>query len=390
MLLNPCNVLLPGDVRLFILGVCVILCNHASIPSIHLLCLFHCLLLCDRLDRPLRPLAMLHPYSFLPDTGHQRKTAVQLADTQNRTTSMGGSQLAYVQLTKIVDPDEWRARCRDYLEAPPSHERENDRLSYTDDVSSIIRGPVHCTFWASSPRPDLTAFDFAVATNLGTAMVSGCHRSSWSFNPFQLFGSERFHAGGGGGVLAVDWLDRNVTLNGCRDGIVRLWDTRARGVEATSARVRHGSCVNHVRRLDEGGNRVVVAGLERRMAVYDLRFLGAKEGDFSCSFSSSSSSSSKRVTTRPYVEFPGYGNKEMNGVAVGFDVCGDLIAAGTDEKGLQVFDGTSGREVVVGGGGMRKKLGGPARCLQFVEMEEAREGRKLFVADGTGIQQWAW
>ena len=140
--------------------------------------------------------------------------------------------------------------------------------------------------------------------------------------------------------------------------------------------MRHPSCVNHVRKLD--ANRIVVAGLKRRMAAYDLRCIRTEDG-----FADG--------VTRPYVEFLGYRNKELNGIAVGFDVCGTLVAAGTDEGGVQVFDGASGREVVVGmGGGMGEKLGGPARCLQFVEVEEGREGRGLFVAGARGIEQWAW
>ena len=162
---------------------------------------------------------------------------------------------------------------------------------------------------------------------------------------------------------------------------MRLWDARVCGAGVgTSWRVRHPSCVNHVRKLD--ANRIVVAGLQRRMAVYDLRFIRTKDDDVSRG----------GVVTRPYVEFPAYRNEELNGVAVGFDVCGDLVAAGTDDEGgVQIFDGASGREVMVGvGGEMGKEMGGPARCVRFVEGEEGREGRKLFVAGARGIEQWAW
>lgn len=148
------------------------------------------------------------------------------------------------------------------------------------------------------------------------------------------------------------------------------------------------------------------------MAVYDLRYTAPSEVK-------------RGVATRPYVEFPEYRNRELNGVAVGFDVCGDLIAAGTDwggcSRGWQVFDGGSGREVLVGGGGGNGKekveekgeegqgagndegegegeeggLGGPARCLQFADMEQGKgkgkgEGRGLFVAGGRGIERWVW
>lgn len=278
---------------------------------------------------------------------------------------MGGSRPACVHLTKLVEPEEWMRT--------QSHEQDNDPPSYTSDVSTVIRSQMNATFWASSSRPDPTISDFAIATTYGTVIVAES-QSSWSFDRIQTFKYEDFDASSE--VLAVDWLDTNILLNGCRDGTVRLWDSRTHGASGTSWRVKHQSCINHVRRMD--ANRIVVAGLERRMAVYDLRYIRPKD-DLTDG------------VTRPYVEFPGYRNKELNGIAVGFDVCGNLVAAGADEGGVQVFDGASGREVMVGmGGDLGKQLGGPARCLRFVETEEGREGRKMFVAGVRGVGEWAW
>lgn len=77
---------------------------------------------------------------------------------------------------------------------------------------------------------------------------------------------------------------------------------------------------------------------------------------------------------------------------MGFDVCGDLIAVGTDDETVQVFDGGTGREVRTGGGGAlgERRLGGLARCLQFVGGEEERRGLRLLLAAGNGIEEWAW
>ena len=287
---------------------------------------------------------------------------------------MGGSVPACILLTKLIEPDEWRARYQDYMENR-SHERDNDPLWYTTDISTVIRTQSFGTIWASSPRPDPTTSTFAIATSYGAATVAES-QSSWSFDRVQTFKSEAFDASSE--VLALDWLDTNILLNGCRDGTVRLWDARTSGASGTSWRAKHQSCINHVRKLD--GNRIVVAGLERQMATYDLRFIRAKNDDHTNS-----------GVTRPYVEFPGYRNRELNGVAVGFDVCGDLVAAGTDEGGVQLFDGTSGREVPVGVKQKKgEELGGSAKCLQFVEMEERKEGRGLLVAHERGIEQWAW
>lgn len=284
---------------------------------------------------------------------------------------MGGSQPACVHLTKITKPEEWRTRHESYM-GTQSHERDHAPLSYTSDVSTVMRAPRNTTFWASSSRPDPAISEFALATTRGTIIVAES-QSSWSFDRIQTFNND---IDASSEVLAVDWLDTNILLNGCRDGTVRLWDARTRGVSGTSWRVRHPSCVNHVRKVD--ANRIVVAGLERQMAAYDLRWIRPRD-DLA------------NGVTRPQVAFPGYGNEELHGAAVGFDVCGNLVAAGTDEGGVQIFDAASGREVTVGmGGGAGKGFEGPAKCLRFVDMEEKRNGRGLFVAGVRGIEQWAW
>ena len=285
---------------------------------------------------------------------------------------MGGSQPACVHLTKLVEPEEWTERYQGHM-GTRSRERDDDLLSYTSDVSTVIRSQRSATFWAASARPDPTTSDFAIATTYGTVIVAEA-QSSWSFDRYQTFKCKNFDASSE--VLAVDWLDTNVLLNGCRDGTVRMWDVRTHGSSGTSWRIKHPSCINHVRKVDR--NKIVVAGLERQMAAYDLRYIRPRD-------------ESGNGATRAYVEFLGYRNKEMNGAAVGFDVGGNLVAAGVDEGGAQMFDAASGREVMMGKGeDMGKDLGGPARCLRFVEMEERRDGRGLFVADGRGIELWAW
>lgn len=285
---------------------------------------------------------------------------------------MGGSQSGCVHLIKLAEPAEWGAPYE--ADRARSHERDADPPSYTSDVSTGLRSKMNATLWASSPRPDPTISEFAVASTLGTIIVAEA-QSSWSFDRIQTFKHSHEVFDASSEVLAVDWLDRNVLLNGCRDATVRLWDARTYGAGGTSWRVKHRSCINHVRKLD--ANRIVVAGLERQMAAYDLRYIRPTD---SCA----------NGTTEPYVGFPGYRNKELNGVAVGFDVCGDLVAAGTDGGGVQVFDGASGREVRVGMGGDMRKDMGLAKCLRFVEMEGKKDGRGLFVAGAKGIEQWAW
>lgn len=187
-----------------------------------------------------------------------------------------------------------------------------------------------------------------------------------------------FRKGGGGKeMLAVDWMGRDVVVAGGRDGGVRCWDVRSRMKEGTSCPVVHPSVVAHVRRFDE--NKIVVAGLENQLCSYDLRYLRSR-------------SAATGRQTKPFLTFPAYRNKDRNGVAVGFDIYRDLIAAGTDDGRVQIFDGGTGKEVDVGVVGAlgKRKLKGLARCLKFVGGEETGEGVRLLVSSAGGIEEWAW
>lgn len=73
----------------------------------------------------------------------------------------------------------------------------------------------------------------------------------------------------------------------------------------------------------------------------------------------------------------------------GFDVNGDLIAAATADRRVQLFNVRSGREVQMGSGssGMGT-LECQARCIKFVEDEGQQT--KLFVAAGSVVEEWSW
>ena len=232
-------------------------------------------------------------------------------------------------------------------------------------MTSIVR---ERTYWSSSARPLSHRSDFALAASSGTLLITE-NESGYSLGHLTNFG--------GVDVLAVDWLNENVVLNGSRDGFLRLWDVRIPTLEGTSAPLKHPSTINHVRRLNE--NRIVVAGIKNKLSVYDMRFL--RKSKPNC------------TETEPFVDFPTYKNCDRSGLHVGLDVLRDqLIAVGTDDEKVQVFDAGSGREVDVGTGGVlgRSSLGGLARCLRFVDGEGTREGTRLYVAAGDAIQEWAW
>lgn len=125
---------------------------------------------------------------------------------------------------------------------------------------------------------------------------------------------------------------------------------------------------------------IVVAGIENQLCSYDLRFL-------TCPYSSQS-----RAPTKPLLSFPAYRNQDLNGTAVGFDVKGDLVAAGTDDEKVQLFDAGTGRELQAGTGGRlgQEKLAGTARCVKLVDGAAWGNETSLYVAAGDTLEEWAW
>ena len=286
---------------------------------------------------------------------------------------MGGRERAEVHLTRLVDP---ASISREFHIIEPVYAGFIHRQPIlTSDSSLTLRATSSQTFWASSARPDSTRSDFALATSVGTFLVAE-NQAAWdiansqSFKPISSKNTDLEAE-----ILAVDWLDTNVTLNGCRRGKIRLWDVRTSGIEGTSLPLKHPSAVNHVRKVKE--NVIIVAGLKDQLCTYDLRFL---------------TKSKISGPTKPYVAFPTYENKAHNGLALGFDVCGGIVAAAPDRHRVALFDVATGRELLEGPGGPMgyRDFSGPSKCVRLIGGEESRHGMRLMVANGEAIDEWAW
>ena len=246
----------------------------------------------------------------------------------------------------------------------------------THDGSIQLRTRRLTHFWASSACPHPTRSDFALATNGGTILVVE-NQTGWGFGRHQLFenanNSEIDHTD----VLAVDWQSINVVLSGCRDKTVRLWDVRVGEPHGTSLRLRHPSTINHVRRIND--NSIIVAGMERQLCTYDLRFLP------------NSATSPGADRTRPFTTFPEYGTYENQMFSVGFDVSNDVVAAGIAEGseyyGVQLFDAKSGRQ-------MSKSVrndypgGVPPRCVKLVDGSHLWPTPSLMYTSWNVIHEW--
>jgi len=296
---------------------------------------------------------------------------------------MGGSRPPCVHLTTLATPEVIRdfasPQSRSSSSPTISATHTQPTFSYVSDISTLLRSRVvGATFWSSSARPVTSHSDFALGTSSSTVLITS-NESSWSFSE-----SMSFYAPYSDGniarqdILAVDWLTENTLLNGCRSGHVYLWDVRCATSAGTSCPFKHPSSIAHVRARNE--NMIVIAGIGNQLCTYDLRFLTYPY------------SSNLSAPTKPYLIFPGYRNRDMNGMAVGFDVKGTLIAAGTDDERVQIFDGGTGRELQAGAGGRlgRDKLGGTARCVKFVGAAEWGDETRLYIAAGTKLEEWTW
>ncbi|KAI4178230.1 MAG: hypothetical protein LQ346_007520 [Caloplaca aetnensis] len=275
-------------------------------------------------------------------------------------------------------------------------------------TSTTIRlaGEVN-TIWCSAAGPHTDCARFAVGTSRGTwlvgmgdnAVTKLDREANWPDDEMSL------------NTLAVDFQTHTNILCGMRSGKVRLWDCR---VNDSSIKFQHASCVTHLRAIGE--EKVVVAGLEDQLSVYDLRFIKPL---------ASLSPEKKRKrgapilasfpASLPLVTFPKYRMQATTYPRLGFDVYRNLVACGTEEETVQLFDLHTGKELQVAfrdltshsagstimdyryedeDGGWLKPLNatldGPARCLKFVEPENSGAGLRLLVANGMRIDAWAW
>lgn len=111
-------------------------------------------------------------------------------------------------------------------------------------------------YWASAANPCHGICSFAVAASNGSVILHE-NEDRWTLERSQCIEGLRE-------AVAVDWLCPNVVLKGCREGAVRLWDTRSRS-ESTEPRIQHPIAINHVRSIDS--TLVVVAGLQNEVIV---------------------------------------------------------------------------------------------------------------------------
>ena len=197
------------------------------------------------------------------------------------------------------------------------------------------------TFFDSSANPDQTSSTtLAIATDVGVLFLkeSQIHDTDW----FQEFHSTN------SAVFSVTWLSSSLLASGCRNGAVWLYDRRSRG---NTLRLQHPSSVTHVEHADEW--RLVIAGLRNNLNTYDLRFPRTSHRYLN-----------DNNITNPYISYPNYQN--IAHPSLGFDISTSLglVAAGTDECGVKLFELWTGKDITPGWGNERKWKE-MVRSLQF-------------------------
>lgn len=292
------------------------------------------------------------------------------------------------------------------------YDRSQYLPSLDGDVPSLTTSSkgVH-TIWASAASPLVSPTMFAIGDSRGTLLLSLTGNGADLSGQRECCGNKKPAE-----TLAVDFWKPNHVLSGMRSGKVRLWDTRSKG---TNIRFQHPSCISNIRSIDD--NKVLVAGLAAKMAIYDTRFTKGypqshQDGDIEPSL--------------PLQTFPSYRSGSSFYPRLGFDVHLEmgLIASATEDKRLQIFNwkrskqeitlGTNGNahcnvldtdttesphidfhrhisrsfrsDVDTQRGNPDSTLDGPIRCVKFVEDERRGDGLKLLVANGTRIDEWAW
>ncbi|KAL8682744.1 MAG: hypothetical protein Q9186_001255 [Xanthomendoza sp. 1 TL-2023] len=279
-----------------------------------------------------------------------------------------------LHLSHLKDPS---AILSDINEIPYDNAGRGAPFNLDEDINVVFRAVNVKTIWSSVASPSVDTTMFAVATSKGAMLVGlkGGTDQTWTTRA-DFAGDD-----GAADTLAVDFWNSNLVLAGMRSGKVRLWDLRSDG--ANNVRFQHSSSVRNIKVLDD--NKILVAGLKNKMAIYDIRFTKGPQQSFRSGIKASI----------PFQEFPTYYLGSHLYPQLGFDVhLGmGLIASATEDKKLQIFDwNNSHRDIDLGcrQEPLFETLDGHIRCVKFVEDQTSRDGLKLLIAHGTKIDVWSW
>lgn len=212
-------------------------------------------------------------------------------------------------------------------------------------------------------------------------------------------------------VLSIDWLSYTTIALGCRDGKIRIYDTRSDG---SSHILTHSSPVSKIKRGDDQ-TRLIVSGLQDSLCLYDIRMsrkgpssgTSRLDGDYryyrrpECGKLPPGGRSHKkrrkihelasRGWSQPVLTFT---HSNMDDIGLDIDVHPRLgLVAACQERDSHtairisnIWTGQTVKEFSAGKGQGKQR----ARCIKFMDTGEDGEEVKLWVTGDGGILHYAW
>ncbi|KAI9735256.1 MAG: hypothetical protein M1834_001846 [Cirrosporium novae-zelandiae] len=267
------------------------------------------------------------------------------------TTTHGDKTMATIHLHQLYREEEWN------LHWPVIEEPVYTTLRLGPDLS----------IWCSKSSP--FGPSFAVGTSYGCDVFTSSS-DAWTRTMHQCYRTKTDHR-------AIEFLSPNIIIAGLLDGTLTLYDTRTG--ERRVQRLRHASKVTHLAAIDE--MRVVCAGLQNNLDMYDLRYTSTLGKWRSPSFAPQSS--------RPAISYEGYRN--WTSETIGFDIDPELgiVAAATDDGKVQLFELYTGKAVQ--SPLCRAHFDETVTCLKFTRGKQRAESRPtILLGEEDRVEAWSW
>lgn len=235
-------------------------------------------------------------------------------------------------------------------------EREGDGVA-THRVQRNVQLNSNTTLWTSaltSKVPGTSPSNFSETLAIGTSL--GLLSIKYNQSDFDL---QRPAAFKNQELLSMDWISQQTLATGNRRGTVHLWDIRSSG---SSVAIQHPFTITGIRRTDNP-NHILVAGLRRSMALYDIR-MRLKEDD------SSPPSFPPRVSI-PLLRFD-HGNMDFTPLGLDVHQSLGLVATSDNECTVSVQSLRTGKVVKSFENRNTNQTNSRVRCVRFSEDECGR------------------
>ncbi|ESZ96223.1 hypothetical protein SBOR_3381 [Sclerotinia borealis F-4128] len=185
---------------------------------------------------------------------------------------------------------------------------------------------------SSTSAPPTSQYTFAIGSSKGVLLIDRNLDTSWiRQQPFE--NSDSYPRD----VFALDFLPnhKDILLTGERRGILSITDLRSSHQGLKSGKIKHTSCITHIKPLDE--HRILVAGCASDLCQYDTRFI--KPNTFNAPCIKGKERRSEYVSaTKSCLSYPDYVTDGY--LIIGLDVdleLGVIAVAQNHDKCIKLF-----------------------------------------------------